>query len=370
MIEPMSSALTRLLSSSALLRGFCVAVILSVLLLVVPVSVALSAGLAATSVVIYVPVIIVLTVLLAKASASRPDKLLVVATLFIALFAFIVPQAAFWATAQRYNAPLRFDPLRYVTFSGVTNLQPTRTMVYKEVPGRQLNLAVYEPENTASPRPAVALLHGGGWRYGNYRETGEWPRRLTEAGYTVISIEYRLSSDTYHPWQDSPADVHDALLYIRQYSAELQIDTERIALMGQSAGGHLALLEAYRSGTASAVIALYAPVDLALDYRTSRDKSAELDFIGGPPGQYRDRYRSLSPITYVDTAAARTLLVQGTYDDLVSPGNARLLADALRNKNVPHRIVMLPLTGHSFENQLGGFATQITAHKVITFLQK
>lgn len=346
---------------------FCALTTLAIFLMVVPVSTALSAGIASTSIVLFgIASAILGGLLVTRRAASRT---LVTATLALALFGLLIPQLAFFRVANRVGATIRFEPAAYVTFSGDTTIPPHKTLIYKATPGASLELALYTA-TSPGPRPTVVLLHGGGWRYGNHLETGDWPRLLTAAGFTVISIEYRLSSDTYHTWRDAPADVHDALAYIRDYAVELQVDPERLSLLGQSAGGHLALLEAHRSQMVTSVVSLYAPIDLSLDYRTSRDKSAELDFIGGPPGQYPDRYEALSPSTYVTSGSPPTLLIQGTSDDLVSPANARVFSALLTEHKVEHDLLLLPLTGHSFENQRGGFATQITAQHVLNFLTR
>lgn len=348
-------------------RAVCGLTILAALLMVIPVSTALVAGIASVSLVLFGVAALLLVGLLVSGVAG--PRMLVSVTLVVALCGALIPQLALLRVATNVGASLAFDPVSYLTFSGDTSISPTKTLPYKTLSNGHLELAVYSPRETEQ-RPAVLLLHGGGWRYGSHLETGEWPKTLIDAGFSVISIEYRLSSDTYHTWRDAPADVHDAVMYVQKHAAELNIDPTRLTLFGQSAGGHLALLEAYRFQTVSSVIALYAPIDLSLDYRTSRDKSAELDFVGGPPGQYPDRYRALSPATYVTGDSPRTLLVQGKSDDLVAPANATRMSALLARRAVDHTLVLLPLTGHSFENQRGGFATQIARQQALTFLTR
>lgn len=345
----------------------CGLTILAAVLMVIPISTALVAGIASTSFVLFgIASLLLAGLLLAKRTVSRT---LIKVTLGVAICGTLIPQLAMLRVAMDTGASLTFNPVHYLAFSGDTTIPPTRTLPYKTVPGRNLELAIYAPRET-EPRPTVLLLHGGGWRYGSHLETGEWPKTLVEAGFSVISIEYRLSSDTYHTWRDAPADVHDAVMYVRDHANELGVDTSRLTLFGQSAGGHLALLEAYRFRTTSSVIAFYAPIDLTLDYQTSRDKSAELDFVGGPPGQYPDRYRALSPSVYVTSDSPPTLLVQGKSDDLVAPANATRMATLLTARSVDHQLLVLPLTGHSFENQRGGFATQIARQQVLKFLAR
>lgn len=346
-------------------RSLYMSTILSALLLILPVSVALAAGLAALSIVVFG--IALLLVVASYIYSPISDRILAGLALLSALFGLIFPQTAFLLSAQREGVALHFNPASYVHFSGATTIAPTKLITYKSVDDEALELAYYKSERSG-PRPAVLLLHGGGWRYGNHLETGRWPQILTEAGFHVLSVEYRLANDTYHTWRDAPRDVHDAYDYVQTNANSLAVDPTQIHLIGQSAGGHLALLEAYLRNDAKSVVSLYAPIDLALDYATSRDKSSELDFIGGPPRQYENRYRAVSPIVYVSPHAPRTLIVQGKTDDLVASRNATLLSNSLTESRIEHELLMLPMTGHSFENQRGGFATQITETRVLQFL--
>ena len=346
-------------------RSLYMLTVLSALLMILPVSVALSAGLSALSVAIFG----ILLLLCAVAYIRHPssDRILAGLALLAALFGLAFPQTAFWMTAQREGVTLTFDPLAYVRFSGATTITPDKIISYKTIDDKALELAYYQSPQPGT-RPAVMLLHGGGWRYGSHLETGDWPRILTEAGFHVFSVEYRLANDGYHTWRDAPHDVHDAYAYIHANAQSLSVNPAQISLLGQSAGGHLALLEAYLHNDARSVISLYAPIDLELDYNTSRDKTSELDFIGGPPKQYENRYRAVSPIVYVSPHAPRTLVVQGKTDDLVSARNATLLSGSLTENRIEHDLLILPMTGHSFENQRGGFATQITETRVLRFL--
>lgn len=343
----------------------CVTVLLA-LFMFVPVYTALSAGLSSVSLVVFGVATLVLGTVIFFGNPIH-IRILKIA-LGIAVLACLIPQLAFLSLAHSQKVQLSFNPLSYLHFSGTTTIEPAQLITYKTVGNQSLKLALY-PSKPPGARPVVVLLHGGGWRYGSHLETGKWPRILNEAGFSVISIEYRLSNDRYHTWRDAPEDVHDAITYLKTHASSLSIDPSQIHLLGQSAGGQLALLYAYRFNDVSSVVSLYAPADLTLDYKTSRDKSAELDFLGGPPTQYPARYQQASPRTYISSKSPRSFIIQGERDDLVSTQNAVELADTLANNNVTHKLLLIPMTGHSFENQSGGFATQIAEQSVINFLR-
>lgn len=334
--------------------------------LFVPFWIALSAGIAGLSVVLFGISTVLLAGIYFDGRASKP---LLLVALACSLSGLIIPQIVLFSTADHTGAELHFNPATYTKYSGETTLKSSRSIVYKKAPNAELRIAYYQA-TISGDRPTVILLHGGGWRFGNYLQTGKWPELLTKRGYHVVSVQYRLSSETYHTWLDAPTDVHDAITYLGNIASELSIDTNQLHLLGQSAGGHLALLEAYRFNSVKSVTTLYAPIDLALDYETSRDKSAELDFIGGPPAQYPQRYIALNPLTYASSRSPRSLNIQGTRDDLVSPENSRKQQKTLAALNVPHSVILLPLTGHSFENQQGGFATQIAEQSIFDFLNE
>lgn len=328
----------------------------------IPVHTALSAGIASLSLLLFIlSTLITIALLHGRSFPSQPHLSL---TLVISMLGLLMPQIAYGELARQQGSSLSFNPLTYVTFSGSTDLKPSKVVTY----ANNKKLAYYRGYGSGK-LPVIVLLHGGGWRYGNYLQTGQWPDVLTRAGFSVISVEYSLSDDATPTWQAAPADIHNALIHIRSAGDELAIDTSRITLLGQSAGGHLALLEAYRYNQVRSVIALYAPVDLELDYKTSRDKSAELNFLGGPPSDFPVRYRNTSPLSHVSSLSPPTLVVQGERDDLVAPQNAVMLTRSLSEHSIDHELLLLPMTGHSFENQRGGFATQIAEQRVIRFLQ-
>ena len=350
-----------------LVVGVDIIIILTCIIMLMPIHMGLSAGIAAVSVIVFTAAIVI-SLFLVWISNGRARVVTWVA-LSASVVGLCVPQLGYIMTADKHGVSLHFDPVTYVTFSGETHVQPTSKHIYKAVGRESLRLAFYASP-LEGPRPIVAILHGGGWRYGNYLQNGNWPEVLTRAGLSVITIDYRLSSPERHTWHDTPQDINDALVFIKKNATKFRLASDHLHVLGQSAGGHLALLEAYRHHNVRSVVSLYAPVDLELDYDTSRDKSAELVFLGGTPEELPARYHELSPLTYVSPEAPATLILQGTRDDLVAHENASILEQKLTDNGVPHSLIRLPLTGHSFENQHGGFATQIAEQTVINFLNR
>ncbi len=228
----------------------------------------------------------------------------------------------------------------------------------------------------------MIVVHGGGWRSGERSDFPSWDAWLADEGYVVFDIDYRLSPPP--SWQDAPADVACAVGWVKENAARYDVDPERVALMGRSAGGHLALLTAYeedrpaptpgctaREGWGAgvaAVVAFYPPTDLSrlssMGYLGGMDR-----FLGGSPGTVPGRYRHLSPVSHVDPGDPPTFLAYGGADRIVPPGQSQLLGERLLEAGVPHRLVELPWANHTFDFLWGGWGSQITRYSLEVFLE-
>ena len=266
--------------------------------------------------------------------------------------------------------------------------QPQRSVVYRTAPdGTTLQLNVWRAEGIAGDvlRPAVVRVHGGAWTGGRRGDFGEWNRWLNGLGYDVFDIDYRL--DPPERWRDQAGDVKCALGWVLTHSAEYGIDPAHIALMGYSAGAHLAMLAAYSVGDrrlppscdapavpVRAVINLYGPVDLVIGYDDSRSLAYAQDalrqFIGGSPAEYPERYRAASPVSHIGAATPPTITLLGDRDRIVSTGQARILDAALAKAGVYRETYLLPAADHAFDLNWGGFATQIARAKLEHFLRQ
>ncbi len=107
--------------------------------------------------------------------------------------------------------------------------------------GRELHLDVFYPKKKKKEgRPAVLMIHGGGWTTGSKENLIPMAQQLAKAGYVTVTVEYRLSAEAPYP-----AGVHDlkaAVRWMRANAKQFCIDTNRIAAYGCSAGAHLASL--------------------------------------------------------------------------------------------------------------------------------
>jgi acetyl esterase/lipase len=212
-------------------------------------------------------------------------------------------------------------------------------IVYCQADGLDLEMDMASDPAFVGPRPAVIMVHGGGWFDGAREDFTSEAETLADNGYVAFTISYRLTSspsefdDPYAvgaQYPDAPDDVECAVNHIFDNAATYNVDGDRIAIFGSSAGGHLALLAAYRSSHIAAVVGWFAPTDMLQLYQTSIESDRVARFMGGTPAETGDAlYAEASPLTYVGATSPPTLIIQGTADSTVPVEQAQLLEQAL-----------------------------------------
>ena len=111
-------------------------------------------------------------------------------------------------------------------------------------------LDAYLPAEDDAARPAIIVIHGGSWSSGDKSDFPRWNGWLVEHGFAIFDIQYRLAPQPN--WQTATSDVKCAIGWVKRNADHYGVDPDRIALLGRSAGGHLALLAAYTSREAHA----------------------------------------------------------------------------------------------------------------------
>lgn len=263
---------------------------------------------------------------------------------------------------------------------------PPETVTFATVDGQPLLLDVYQPTAPAtSPRPAIVVVHGGSWSGGDKSDFPQWNNWLVQQGYTIFDVQYRLTPQPN--WQSATGDVKCAVGWVRDHAAEYGIDAQRIALLGRSAGGHLALLAAYTPDEPSLppscavsdtsvklVIDFYGPTDLEWGYNATADENGEngspatQSFLGGTPRTVPAAYTIGSPINHVRPTTPPTLLLHGGRDQLVSHRHSEMLAERLAAANVPHQTISIPYGQHGFDYNFNGWSAQIVQPVLRQFL--
>ncbi|MGE0543701.1 MAG: alpha/beta hydrolase fold domain-containing protein [Dehalococcoidia bacterium] len=235
-------------------------------------------------------------------------------------------------------------------------------VVYGRGGGRELRCDVYTPSGLTEPARGVVLLHGGGWRAGERGAMRGYGERLAKAGLVGVAPEYRLTPES--AW---PAQIHDvkaAIRWMRANSAALGIDPERIALLGRSAGAHLALLAAGTEGVAefegdggnagvssggAAVVAVFPPTLFYVGEERTRGASPARALMGDAATE--ESARLAGPLTHVRPGYPPTFLLHGTADKVVPPSASIVLYEALVAAGVPVELHMYAEQPHGFAGQ-------------------
>ncbi|RYF78576.1 MAG: alpha/beta hydrolase [Cytophagaceae bacterium] len=236
-----------------------------------------------------------------------------------------------WGAYQKLKS--KFPDARIVEPVLPAGVTAKMNVVYCNQNGRDLHLDAFYPSKVdrRKLRPAVLIIHGGGWRSGDRSQHIPMAQRLAAAGYVAVTAEYRLSTEALYP-----AAVHDlkaAVRWLRANASQYAIDTNRIATLGFSAGGQLAALlgatgnvpalegEGCYKGHSSAVQAI-VDVDglLAFDHPESgegddsKSTSAATYWFGGPKTQTIDRWHEASALTYASRQTAPILFLNSSVD--------------------------------------------------------
>ena len=239
---------------------------------------------------------------------------------------------------------------------GQNTLQPgyevRRDIVYATVGGKPLLLDVYKPEKLAAALPAVIWIHGGAWTGG---DKNGWDRNevrfkeLLYQGYIVVSINYRLSYQAKFPAQIE--DCKGAIRFLRANAETYMIDSNRIGVLGTSAGGHLAALlgtsgnvkelegdvggNLNQSSRVQCVVDVTGPTDLGVACTQSPKMVSPITrLLGGTPAEKPELATQANPITFATKDSPPFLIFHPKNDFAVPLDESELLLAALQAAGV------------------------------------
>ena len=219
-------------------------------------------------------------------------------------------------------------------------------------------------------RPSLVLIHGGGWKGGDPTIFFPTAKYFAARGIPSFSIGYRLAKqETNAPGvPECLADCRAAMRYLRSHSTEYGIDPEKIAVLGDSAGGHLAAClgtipdpqdSAGVSSSANLMIPCNPIVDMGpgegntnswfrvIQKGAAMEKHPTPEAIV-PTSEQIAVAKSVSPIAFASSKSAPALVMHGLDDTVVSPEQSRKFAETLKNAGVPVELVLIPGARHAF----------------------
>ncbi len=238
---------------------------------------------------------------------------------------------------------------RAITYGSGSTMRDMRTTILRHRTG------------TGIKYPAIVWVGGGGWVTQDFNAHLAELVGFAEGGYVVALIEYRLAGECKFPAQ--LIDIKAAIRYLRAHAEELNIDADRIGVLGESAGGHLAALigttgetrefdqgeHLDQSSAVQAACCWYTPVDFKLMTEQLMEKDGENGVVhkepippsvisillGGDPLKNPELVARANPLTYAGENTPPFCLMHGTKDPVVPIAQSEMLHNELEAKGVP-----------------------------------
>lgn len=245
---------------------------------------------------------------------------------------------------------------------------PKGTIIHGNIPYNNDTLKkhlldIYLPADNKGKHPLVVFIHGGGWISNDkYADMSYMPNTIAAMlnnGMAVASIDYRFAMQAVFP--AILQDCNKAVSFLYDNADKYNLDKNRIALMGFSAGGHLASLmgtsqnnkvdklyfsNTYRPLKYKAVVDFYGPVDLVLLPGNEDEKSPEGLLIGAAPLYRPDLAKAASPITYIDKNDPPFMIFHGEKDNMVSNKQSKLFSAWLKYYGVKNELTIVKDAPH------------------------
>ncbi len=256
---------------------------------------------------------------------------------------------------------LHVTPLlgQLATTSDAPEIVVTRDISYRMPSVEKCRLDLAIPHGFSDARPAIVVIHGGGWIEGDKssftsNEQGV-PGNIVDfakLGFVAATVNYRLAGDA--PYPAALDDCREAVRFLRAQARQFHIDPNRMGLYGNSAGGHLALLvgmtetaptgadsnDSRPSFAVQAIASDSGPLDLARQHQQNQLRVVIDKFLNGPPAEsLLATYRAASPTYHVVDKLPPLLLVYGVNDEQVDIRTADEFVTALAqagNKDVTY----------------------------------
>ncbi len=233
-----------------------------------------------------------------------------------------------------------------------------KDITYKVLDTLQLKLDIYKKKSIKQPTPVLVFIHGGAWKKGKRQDYLPYLVDYARKGFITVTISYRLSSVAIFP--AAVEDVKCAVRWIRRHASLYSMDPRRIAVIGGSAGGHLAMMLGYTnddqftgdcpdslSSRVQAVVDFYGPVDLTTPY--ARSNNSVIEFLGTTYDEDPGIFKEASPGSHISSDDPPTLIFQGTIDSLVPYSQSDSLNIWLSRAGVPHEYHKLKGWPHTMD---------------------
>jgi acetyl esterase/lipase len=228
-------------------------------------------------------------------------------------------------------------------------------VVYGSANNETLLLDIFEPaSNSDHPRPAVILIHGGGWTSFDKTTMRTLAQFLARSGFVAVAVDYRLFHDDVNRWPAQLDDVQRSVRWLRANAAKYNVAPDHIGAYGHSAGAQLAALLgmidtrdnsdpslAKYSSKVQAVVDSSGPTEFTGFPKDSDEDKFFSSFFGASYSAHPEVWRDASPLNHVSKSNAPFLIIHGTHDEQVSIAQAQALYDKLKEAGADVKFVRL-----------------------------
>lgn len=238
----------------------------------------------------------------------------------------------------------------------LTRPGPMLDVVYTRVGELELRMDMYPPAASATPTPAVVVVHGGAWVAGKRQDMAQLCEAIADEGMLAATVQYRLAPA--HKYPAMLDDVQTAVRFLRSRASRYNVDPTRIGAAGASAGGHLSLLLGYTdtrdpnparyasvSSRVQVVFDIFGPTHFLEDFGPGIDPLIAA-VLGKPRAEATAEMKAASPILYVDKSSVPTFILHGTVDPIVPVRQSQRLEKALKEAGITFETFYMEGVGH------------------------
>ena len=258
--------------------------------------------------------------------------------------------------------------------AATTSPTADRRVVFATIEGIELEAEIWNARPAGTDSPAVLYIHGGAFISGNLASRRELFDAIAAVGITVVDVEYRLAAPPR--WEHAPADILCALGWLGAHAEVLGVDPAKVIIVGESAGGNLAMLAGYAAGTdllssscegpiivPAGVFAVAPTADLVGIWSDrsiyALDRPFPEAYIGGTPAEFPDRYERAEPFRLLRPDLPPTFLLTGANDHFVLPHRVTSVADRILAAGATVTVVVAPFADHGFDGFPNGYGNQL-----------
>lgn len=266
-----------------------------------------------------------------------------------------------------------------------------KTFIYKKVNETEINAELF-PTDQENNAPLILYIHGGGLIWGTRHDINEEQVKLfNKQGYHVLSIAYRLAPETKLP--EIITDIQDALVWVKEeLPGQLNYDQEKVIVIGNSAGGYLALMTGTFAVKPHAIVSFYGYGNILGDWYSTpseyfnkmpqvnkalakqlirpnqiaeapitaryaiylfcRQKGVWLDYVTDPSNTTREDLLSYCPAVLVDEDYPPTLLLHGDADEDVPYEESLHMYEILKKHQIKSKLITIPNGKHQFDEEM------------------